>query len=285
MHALAPSQTTLPRIGTPTYDAAVTVFNDWLGGRKATEETVRLFFQDLRSGRIKSKTGRPYAPKTIHTYRAALKRSIRASFGPGATVELVQRLDAFFKENREARPENKVRKDKILTPAEVRKLKEQTSPRLAALVGFLVVSGLRISEALALRSTDLRTVGEGQVQVHVRFGKRSKERFVLVPLRTVQQVKAVFTSRDYLFAAQSGEPLSRQYVHRELRKEGLRIIGREIGCHTFRHTHATTCIKTGMSLKAAADRLGHANTATTSQMYIHDEASNEDVEKLAREFD
>lgn len=285
MYAIATSAPALAGVGSPTYDSAVRVFNQWASGRGATEETVLAFFKALEAGSIKSKNGRPYAPKTIATYRAALKQAIRASFGPGATVELVQRLDTFFKNTGRTVLETKVRKDKILSPSEVRTLREKTPPKLAALIAFLVVSGLRISEALALRSTDLRTVGEGQVQVHVRFGKRSKERFVLVPLRTVQQVKAVFTSRDYLFAAQSGEPLSRQYVHRELRKEGLRIIGREIGCHTFRHTHATTCIKTGMSLKAAADRLGHANTATTSQMYIHDEASNEDVEKLAREFE
>lgn len=39
--------------------------------------------------------------------------------------------------------------------------------------------------------------------------------------------------------------------------------------HSLRHTHATWCLANGVDLKTLADRLGHANEATTLRLYAH----------------
>lgn len=47
-----------------------------------------------------------------------------------------------------------------------------------------------------------------------------------------------------------------------LKREGL-------NAHSFRHTHATQLIEVGVSAKAVAGRLGHANTQITQNLYTH----------------
>lgn len=42
-----------------------------------------------------------------------------------------------------------------------------------------------------------------------------------------------------------------------------------INAHSFRHTHATQLIEVGVSAKAVAGRLGHANTQITQNLYVH----------------
>lgn len=49
-----------------------------------------------------------------------------------------------------------------------------------------------------------------------------------------------------------------------------------ISMHGLRHTHASLLIYDGVSLQSVAKRLGHANTVTTQNTYVHL------VEELAR---
>lgn len=57
----------------------------------------------------------------------------------------------------------------------------------------------------------------------------------------------------------------------------------EISVHGLRHTHASLLIANGVSIQAVAKRLGHANTITTQQTYIHllKSAEKEADEKIA----
>jgi integrase len=42
-----------------------------------------------------------------------------------------------------------------------------------------------------------------------------------------------------------------------------------ITMYSFRHSHATHLIKSGISIKAVSKRLGHKNTSTTINVYWH----------------
>lgn len=57
------------------------------------------------------------------------------------------------------------------------------------------------------------------------------------------------------------------------------IINRELGIpfnfHSLRHTHATTLIESGVSIKAIQTRLGHANVKTTLSIYTHNTDTQE----------
>lgn len=39
--------------------------------------------------------------------------------------------------------------------------------------------------------------------------------------------------------------------------------------HTLRHTYATRCFEAGVDIKALSEQLGHKDTATTRDTYIH----------------
>lgn len=57
-----------------------------------------------------------------------------------------------------------------------------------------------------------------------------------------------------------------------------------ISVHGLRHTHASLLIANQVSIQSVAKRLGHANTETTQQTYIHllDKLANEDRNKIKR---
>lgn len=74
---------------------------------------------------------------------------------------------------------------------------------------------------------------------------------------------------DRLFTAWNGTPihpdLITNWFHDFIKKHGLP----DISIHSLRHTNATLQIAGGVPLSAVAERLGHANTATTSTIYVH----------------
>jgi len=55
-----------------------------------------------------------------------------------------------------------------------------------------------------------------------------------------------------------------------------------ISIHSLRHTHASLLIYEGVSLASVAKRLGHANTTTTQETYLHivKELENKDTDKV-----
>ena len=52
-----------------------------------------------------------------------------------------------------------------------------------------------------------------------------------------------------------------------------KVINYELGIHfnfhALRHTHATMLIEANVPVKAVSERLGHSNTRTTLETYVH----------------
>ena len=145
-----------------------------------------------------------------------------------------------------------------------------------ALVETLYATGLRVSELVGLRMTDVR-LSEGYVQC---LGKGRKQR--LVPLgdeaaRWVERYSAsarptLVRGRPspFLFVnARGGGRLSRLGVWKVLkgygRQAGLRG---PLSPHVLRHSFATHLLERGADLRAIQTMLGHADVSTT-QIYTH----------------
>ncbi len=56
-------------------------------------------------------------------------------------------------------------------------------------------------------------------------------------------------------------------------KEISELIGHRFDFHTLRHTHATLLAESGANIKNLQSRLGHSNTSTTYEIYIHNTAN------------
>jgi integrase/recombinase XerD len=145
-----------------------------------------------------------------------------------------------------------------------------------ALIEVLYATGLRVSELVGLRMTDIR-LDEGYLQC---LGKGSKQR--IVPLgdeaadwvrRYLADARAVLARRresPWLFLnARDGHRLSRLGFWKTLKAYGRRAgVTSHLSPHVLRHSFATHLLERGADLRAIQSMLGHADLSTT-QIYTH----------------
>ncbi len=130
-----------------------------------------------------------------------------------------------------------------------------------ALILFLYAGGMRISEALAARRSDIH---EGWLRI--RFAKGQKERVVPLAPMAIEALDAYLEKESklstYLWLNYKGEPLSRV--------SAFKIVKRYLGVspHVLRHSFATALILGGADLRVVQELLGHASLETT-QIYTH----------------
>jgi len=145
-----------------------------------------------------------------------------------------------------------------------------------ALMDVLYATGLRVSELVGLRLSDLRT-NEGFLKC---IGKGSKERIVPMGDTAVEWVqKYIAEARPVLLGkktspwvfvnARGGARLSRLGFWKILKACGRRagVRGR-LSPHVLRHSFATHLLERGADLRAIQAMLGHADLSTT-QIYTH----------------
>ena len=143
-----------------------------------------------------------------------------------------------------------------------------------AMLELMYASGLRVSELLQLEKNNIN-LKKGVVKV---FGKGSKERKVPIGdyaleyvVKYLNEVRGAFDKNNskYLFLNKSGEPLSRIYFFKQIRKYASEVgIDKVISPHTLRHCFATHLLEGGAQLRTVQEMLGHSNIATT-QIYTH----------------
>jgi integrase/recombinase XerC len=144
--------------------------------------------------------------------------------------------------------------------------------RDAAVLALLYGSGLRISEALALRRHDVPEPGAGDVIMVT--GKGNKQRMVPV-LRQVTELIADYVRlcpfplapEHPLFVGAKGGPLSPRIVQLVMaRLRGALGLAETATPHALRHSFATHLLARGGDLRAIQELLGHASLSTT-QIY------------------
>jgi len=159
----------------------------------------------------------------------------------------------------------------ILSKAEVKALLE--APKNLghrAILATMYGAGLRVSEAAALKVSDLDC--ESRI-IHVRGGKGNKDRRVMLaePLREV--LAAYWRWRrpaEWLFpGGKPGCHISRETVFETCRKAARRAgISKPVHPHSLRHAFATHLLDDGVSLLVIQALPGHANLKTTAR-YLH----------------
>ena len=146
-------------------------------------------------------------------------------------------------------------------------------------------SGLRVSELLKLEKGQVNLT-KGIITV---FGKGAKERKVPIADYAVDYIKQYIKEvrnkgenkeSKYLFLSMKGEPLSRIYFFKQVKKYSeLAGITTNVSPHTLRHSFATHLLNHGAQLRIVQGMLGHTNIATT-QIYTHVSS-----EKLKSDYD
>jgi integrase/recombinase XerD len=146
-------------------------------------------------------------------------------------------------------------------------------------------AGLRISEARRLRVED---VDSKRMLLHVRGGKRAKDRFVLLSPRLLEALRHYWATEKpggpYLFPnGRTGSPVSNDAVRKVL-KRALAEVGfkRPVTLHSLRHGFATHLLEDGTDIRVIQALLGHAAIQTTAH---YTRVSNRLIQKVTSPLD
>ena len=145
--------------------------------------------------------------------------------------------------------------------------------RNRALYELIYSAGLRVSEAVSLKTADL-FLSENLARV---MGKGSKERLVIFGPDAAFWLRRYLTearpkllkgkSARTLFVSRNGARLSRKGIWKNYSALAIQA-GLSTKLHTLRHTFATELLAGGADLRSVQELLGHAEI-TTTQIYTH----------------
>ncbi len=145
--------------------------------------------------------------------------------------------------------------------------------RNRVLIKLILFTGIRVSEALGLKTKDL--ILESDVYLVRITGKGNKARVVMIKAAHINKyLKEWLQIRpcqgELLFCNKKGTPLTQAYVSRIVEKilmsAGIRK--EKNGAHMLRHTFATMLYLKKRDLVLVQEALGHASL-DTSRIYTH----------------
>lgn len=165
----------------------------------------------------------------------------------------------------------------------------------AILSEFMVLTGLRIGEAISLTS---ESYSKSRKEVYVtgtldytngyknsRKGlpKTNKSyRTVSLPERAIELLDEMiifnekrklhpdYNDQGYIFTTRTGTPIQVNSFNLSLKKTAARIgLNKNLSSHIFRHTHISILSEMNVPLKAIMDRVGHEDEGITLKIYTH----------------
>ena len=147
------------------------------------------------------------------------------------------------------------------------------SYRDRAIVELIFASGVRVSELVGIRMSDIdfekmeiRIIGKGNKERIVPFGSYSLQAiFEWLAVRDV----LVADDCDYLFVNRFGNKMNPRAVQISLKKMGLNAeIPIKLTPHKLRHSFATEMLAGGADIRVVQEILGHTSLSIT-QIYLH----------------
>lgn len=165
-------------------------------------------------------------------------------------------------------------KDEINDILETNPTNDPLQARNIALIELLYGTGLRISEALQLKISDITE----KTQFIKVLGKGRKERIVPIGTKAKNAIVNYLKERNKLpnsnktnklFISKTGKPLSSVDAYRIVNS----ILKKHTSApqkspHTLRHTFATHLLDRGADIRSVGEMLGHSSLSST-QIYTH----------------
>jgi integrase/recombinase XerD len=155
-------------------------------------------------------------------------------------------------------------------------LSQQFGHRNKAIIEIMYGCGLRVSEVISLKISNIYIKDEF-IRV---IGKGNKERLIPISQSTINTLLLYIDGErkhqtinpkhtDTIFINSRGCGLSRQMVFLIIKKLAEKAgIKKNIGPHTIRHSFATHLLEGGADLRAVQQMLGHSSISTT-EIYTH----------------
>lgn len=134
--------------------------------------------------------------------------------------------------------------------------------------------GYKVSSPKTKSSYRTITLDDKTVRALKRWQLRTKEMHFTNGVRNVQ----------IIFPDLEGNYIHRQNIYMRSKRVAKFAGLPDIGTHGWRHTHASMLFESGVTMKEAQERLGHASIQMTMNIYTHlsQKSKDETVEKLAK---
>jgi integrase/recombinase XerD len=182
------------------------------------------------------------------------------------------------------RPRKEHRLPGVLSEEEVGHiLKKITNPKHRCIIFIIYSAGLRLSEVVNLKLTD---IDSKRMLIYIRQGKGKKDRVSLLSekvLVVLRQYYRDYKPQEWLFEGLGGGQYSARSVQEifkaALQKSGIR---KKASVHTLRHSFATHLLERGVDLRYIQELLGH-NSVRTTEIYTH--LTRKGLEKIKSPFD
>lgn len=154
-----------------------------------------------------------------------------------------------------------------------------TSQRNYTLISLLYYHGLRISEALNIKATDIKKQNNGVYTIDI-IGKGNKPRIITIDAVLYSNLIKLDNGGGLLFRALNNKPLSRIAISQDIKRLANRLLKKDIHLHTFRHSFATNLIKATNNIESVSKYLGHSNLDITNKYYNHNQLTIDDLNLL-----
>jgi site-specific recombinase XerD len=168
------------------------------------------------------------------------------------------------------RPRKEKKLPVVLNEEEViRVINGITNIKHKAIVMLIYSSGLRLSELLNLRITD---IDSKRMQIFVRQAKGRKDRYTLLSKKVLLVLRNYVKEcrpKEWLFEGAGGGQYSATSVYM-ITKEAYRKAGikKKASVHTLRHCFGTHLLENGTDLRYIQALMGHESSKTT-EIYTH----------------
>lgn len=210
-------------------------------------------------------------PRTLQVYKCQIRRILEELINRNpekfSTLDRYK-LEQTFKHMKSGIVQTRaVPEEKILSIDEINELVSSVPKRLSLIIRFLAVTGVRISELTGILTYNCEVFHKS---VRITFiGKRKKQRSIKIRKPLYNEIIRVFQPCGILFCKKDMNKYTPDHLNKQISKYGLKVLGKNITAHMFRHSFATRMKAEGYDLNAIADWLGHSDKSITDEMYNH----------------
>jgi integrase/recombinase XerD len=145
-----------------------------------------------------------------------------------------------------------------------------TNSKHRAILMTLYAAGLRIGEALRLRTAD---IDSGRMMIRVQEGKGRRDRYVMLSVALLETLRCYWREQrpdPLLFPARnSSRPITRSSFEKVFSRARERAgIHKHVTPHSLRHSFATHLLERGVNIRVIQRLLGHRSLRST-EIYTH----------------
>jgi len=217
---------------------------------KNVNENIEKYISSLRKNNISN--------ATINRKISSLKNFLK--FLQSEKIVKNINLDIFESLNNSKKIPKAISKDEINKIFDSLSKSDLTNKNIyISILRLMFISGLRVSEALALKWVDL---SKANMAINV-YGKASKERKSYLTSEFLEVLYSQKKDEGFIFNIKGNKISTRsvnQFLDRAYRKG---LIEYKISSHVFRHSFATSMLENEADIRHIQKLLGHSSISTT----------------------